>query len=138
MVRVIWTICFFFLPPWYGYNDYIESVVIEDGVTSIGLYGFQECPMKSITIPASVTSIGDFAFYKTGLTSIFIPKSVNSIGKYAFKPCLKLEAIHVSVENQASMSKEGVLFSHNETILYVCPGGKMGWYSIPFGVKTIE
>ncbi|MCD8310904.1 MAG: leucine-rich repeat domain-containing protein [Firmicutes bacterium] len=54
--------------PWgyYFYNGYVTSVVIEDGVTSIGRYAFEGCTsLTSVTIPDSVTSIGRSAFYNT-------------------------------------------------------------------------
>ena len=75
--------------PWYANKDKIESVVIEDGVTSIGANAFDGCSgLTSITIPSSVTSIGEHAFYGcSGLTSITIPSSVTSIGAYAFSGC---------------------------------------------------
>ena len=67
-------------------KDSVERVVIEDGVTSIGIFAFQYCRrLTNITIPESVTSIGDSAFrYCSSLTSITIPESVTSIGNAAF------------------------------------------------------
>ena len=45
-------------------NSNVKTVVIEDGVTSIGNYAFTYCvSLTSITIPDSVTSIGNDAFY---------------------------------------------------------------------------
>ena len=80
--------------PW-GAN--IKSVVIEDGVTSIGDYAFCECAgLTSIDIPDSVTSIGSYAFNKCkGLTSIEIPDSVRSIGYSAFSNCTDLTSIYI-------------------------------------------
>lgn len=53
----------------YSYSSYlpwgksITSVIIKDGVTSIGNYAFYNCSsLTSITIPNSVTSIGSNAF----------------------------------------------------------------------------
>jgi hypothetical protein len=81
--------------PWTNYRPDITSVVIEDGVTSIGDKAFYSCKkLSSITIPSSVTSIGDFAFYSCeGMTSITIPSSVTSIGDYAFRGCDNLATI---------------------------------------------
>ena len=74
-------------PPWYDYTDYIKTITIKDGVTSIGDWTFYKCNgLTSITIPNGVTSIGDGAFYNcSSLTSITIPNSVTSIGDYAFE-----------------------------------------------------
>ena len=67
-------------------NSNIKKVVIQEGVTSIGMSAFNDCDsLTSITIPESVTSIGNYAFESCGkLASITIPKSVTSIGAYAF------------------------------------------------------
>ena len=48
------------------YNSNIKSVVIEDGVTTIGDLAFYSCySLTSVTIPDGVTSIGSSAFYNT-------------------------------------------------------------------------
>ena len=50
--------------PWYGFRSQVKTVVIENGVTSIGNSAFYGCSsLTSVTIPNSVTSIGDLAFY---------------------------------------------------------------------------
>ena len=80
---------------WSSYDSDIVSVVIEDGVTSIGNYAFYDCEsLTSITIPDSVTNIGCGAFFNcVGLTSITIPYSVTSIGASAFEYCTSLTSI---------------------------------------------
>ena len=57
--------------PW-GCN--ITSVIINDGVTSIGSSAFVHCSgLKNVIIPDSMTIIGDAAFLEcTGLTSVYI------------------------------------------------------------------
>jgi len=76
--------------PWGTYCQDIQTVIIEDGVTSIGSYTFYNCnSLTSASIPNSVTSIGSYSFSKcTGLTSITIPNSVTSIGEFAFFGCI--------------------------------------------------
>ena len=83
--------------PWYKYNDYIVSVVIDPGVTGIGDYAFFWCDkITSVTIPDGVTSIGERAFsYCKSLTSITIPDSVASIGEHAFYWCDKLTSVTI-------------------------------------------
>ena len=110
----------YYQAPWNAYRDTIETVVIEDGVTSIGQYAFYACTsLASITIPKSVTSIGEFAFNnckalenidlpeeltkinryafaQSGLTSVTIPANVKEISKGTFKECTALENVILS------------------------------------------
>jgi hypothetical protein len=83
--------------PWVDYRSSITSLVIEEGVTSIRDYAFNELGgLKSVTIPNSVTSIGDYAFLRcTSLTSITIPSSVTSIGKGVFWGCSSLLSVTI-------------------------------------------
>ena len=76
--------------PWLNFYDVMTTVVINEGVTSIGSFAFSWCSgLTSVIIPNSVTSIGDSAFDScNGLTSITIPNSVTSIGDYAFSGCI--------------------------------------------------
>jgi hypothetical protein len=56
---------------WYPVRSDIKSVVIEEGVTSIGDLAFSGCSnMATITIPSSVTSIGTYAIACSGLQFI--------------------------------------------------------------------
>ena len=75
----------------------LTSIVIPNGVTSIGIYAFAYCTgLTSITIPNSVTNIGGGAFaYCTGLTSITIPNSVTRIGDSTFGGCSGLTNITI-------------------------------------------
>lgn len=83
------------IAPW---GESITSVIIENGVTSIGSDAFSDCiGLTSVTIPDSVTSIGSAAFYGcTGMTSVTIPDSVTSIGLFAFYGCSGLTSIDIS------------------------------------------
>ena len=105
--------------PWYSVVSSIKTIVIENGVTSIGEWAFCSFGnVTSVTIPNSITSIADGAFYDcysltsitipdsvtnigteafgfcTNLTSITIPNSVTSIGEFAFYECYNLETVH--------------------------------------------
>ena len=82
--------------PVYNNSD-VKKIVIEDGVTSIGVAAFYNCSnLTSITIPDSVIGIGAYAFSGCeGLTSITIPDSVTSIGNSAFSYCISLTSITI-------------------------------------------
>lgn len=75
--------------PWSHLGQSFTSVVIEEGVTSIGNYAFYGCSsLTTISIPGSVTTIGGRAFYScNGLTTITVPNSVTTIGEAAFAFC---------------------------------------------------
>ena len=81
--------------PFKDFRYYIKTIVINNGVTSIGDYVFYYCyNLTSITIPDSVTSIGDSSFSECEkLTSIIIPDSVTDIGTSAFILCRRLKSV---------------------------------------------
>ena len=76
----------------------IKSVVIENGIKSIGDLAFAYCySLTSVTIPDSVTIIGNEAFYScSSLTSVTIPDSVTIIGNEAFYRCSSLTSVTIS------------------------------------------
>ena len=73
----------------------MTSIVIPDGVTSIGDNAFYNCSsLTSVTIGDGVTSISYQAFIGcSSLTSITIPDSVTSISNSAFSGCSSLTDI---------------------------------------------
>lgn len=83
--------------PWDAYRNEITTVLIQDGVTTIADYAFENCELITyVSIPNSVTSIGYKAFYYcTSLVSVNIPTSVTSIGEYAFQYCDSLTTITI-------------------------------------------
>jgi len=81
--------------PWYDFRDQITSVEVQSGVTSLGMYAFEECiNLKEISLPDSITSIGASAFLKcTSLERVVIPGSVTEIPYGLFAECSKLEEV---------------------------------------------
>ena len=120
--------------PWYSRNNsYIERVVIEDGVTTIGDYSFEWCyRLSSVSIPNSVTSIGEHAFENCTLylSSVTIGNSVTSIGEYAFNGCSRLSSITIgnSVKSIGSAAFEDC--SALTAVHYT--GDEAGWCEIRF------
>lgn len=77
--------------PWNSSRVSIQSVIIGEGVTSIGDYAFYECSnLASATVPESVTSIGAYSFSSCRSLTLTIPENVTRIGEYAFYGCQKL------------------------------------------------
>ena len=140
--------------PWFSRRDSIRSVVVNQGVTSIGNSAFDGCSsLTSITIPDGVTSIGYEAFSGcSSLTSITIPDSVTFIGVgtlsggigltstegSAFEGCSSLTSIWVGEGNlNYSSDEKGVLYNKEKTELIRCPEGMSGTYVIPDSVTSI-
>jgi len=75
-------------PPWCvpeSYGSNIKSVVIEEGITSIGEMCFFGDALTSVKLPESLTKIGAFAFHDCmNLKEITIPENVSEIGDAAF------------------------------------------------------
>ena len=90
----------------------LTSIVIPEGVTSIGDYAFTSCDsLTNIIIPDGVISIGDYAFSSCdSLTSITISDSVTRIGDEAFRECRALKSITIpdSVTSIGSSAFYGV------------------------------
>ncbi len=81
--------------PWYSYLSMINTVVISDGITTVGKYAFYDCEaLLSVTIPDSVYFINSYAFYNcSSLKEIVIPNSVTKIEDFAFCSCDALSSI---------------------------------------------
>lgn len=91
--------------PWISYRYYISTIVLPNGLTSIGEYAFYGCgeyPGLNVTIPNTVTHINRYAFADCAwLLEITIPDGVVSIGEFAFEYChlMKTLVIPASVTN---------------------------------------
>lgn len=115
--------------PWHSYGSQIKTVVISNGVTSIGEYAFYLCSLTSISIPESVTSIGNYAFHRSGLASISIPDGVEKVGSSAFQGCFNLSNVSIG---RGVTEIESSLFSGCSSLTSVTiPDGvtSIGWYA---------
>lgn len=85
--------------PWESLAGVIESVVIKDGVLSVGDYAFAGCKkLKDVTIPDSVLVIGEGAFKScTNMRYVDIGTNVLAIGASAFENCENLRFGKLSV-----------------------------------------
>ena len=83
--------------PWYSSRETITTVIIQDGVTSIGNYAFYYfINLTSVTIPDSVNDIGAYAFWNCEkLINVTIPDGVTVIGDYTFYSCSSLKSVTI-------------------------------------------
>ena len=79
------------------YRKQITSVVIGNGITSVGDSAFRGCTnLESVSLPESVIRIGRSAFQSCeGLQNLTIPSKVTSIEYAAFACCYALEKIQL-------------------------------------------
>ncbi len=72
--------------PWAAYEQDFGTVVINEGVTSVGDRAFADfVSVHTVSLPQTLLSIGDYAFnccYASG--RLTVPASVTHIGRYAF------------------------------------------------------
>ena len=75
--------------------DKLEVITADmlQGYTEIGIYAFEQCPVKEITLPNTIKVIHSNAFYKTHLKKIVLPETITDIGCYAFEFCKELEEV---------------------------------------------
>lgn len=64
----------------------------------------------SVVIKEGVTSIGKYAFYATGLADITIPSSVNAIGDRAFEKCTALKNVYWLGTSKVTMTVAKVFY----------------------------
>ena len=83
--------------PWKSVRDNIISVIVEEGIVTIGEGAFINCSrLTSIMLPNSLTTIDKYAFANcSSLTSICIPNSVEKIYTGAFVGCKNVTSITI-------------------------------------------
>lgn len=114
--------------PWSSLRSSIKSIIVQEGVTSIGSYAFYYCDnLTSVTLPDSLTNIGSHVFYGCeSLAEVTIPDSTTYIGDFAFSYCEKLTGIIIP-DNVTNIGENTFLDCKNLKIV-----------TIGNGVTTIE
>lgn len=107
----------------FKYNENVKSVVIPEGVTSVG--SFSCCSaLESVTIPASVTTLKTF-YSCSSLKELNIPEGVTFIGSQFVQSCSALKAITLPT----------TLVSIGESAFWGCT--TLQEITIPEGIKKI-
>ena len=80
------------------YCENLENITISDSVNKIGNYAFQGCEkLANINIPDSVKSIGNYGTFRgcSSLKNVIIPYGVTIVGMWAFYNCTSLESVTI-------------------------------------------
>ncbi|MBD5228668.1 MAG: leucine-rich repeat protein [Bacteroidales bacterium] len=86
----------------------MTSLVISEGITSIGSYGLYNTGLTELVIPATVTSMGDHAISGNSyLKSVTIKAELNEIPDYCFDNCKVLSEINIP-ESVVRIGKYGL------------------------------
>ena len=97
----------------------LTSVVIPEGITSIGSYAFYSSSLTSVSLPSTLTAITTYCFYDCdGLTSIVIPEGVTSIGYRAFYNSGNLAAI--TVPDTVTAIDSGAFSNCSSSLILYC------------------
>lgn len=148
--------------PWYSKRGSIQSVVMEDGVTILGSFAFQNCyTLASVSLPASLKQINSYCFQQCtalleielpeGLTeigravfnlcplkAIHLPATLTNLGAVAFYGCTALNTITVAAGNPAYTIQDGILYDIGITTLFLCPAGRTEPLVIPDTVTLLR
>lgn len=113
-------------PPWR--ESFVRSLVIEEGVTSIGQFAFQSLEsLTEVSLPESLASIGWSAFARCSkLKEVVIPRGVTEVYGGAFSDCDQLTAVRF-LGDAPSLPYAGSLapFPVGATLYYL--QGRSGW-----------
>ncbi len=113
---------------WEMYLDRIQTLVVEEGVTTIGAEAFSDCPnLTKVVLPSSLTTIGNDAFADcTALEEITLPDSVTKLESGIFTRCTSLKKAKLS----DSLTKLG------EQLFYGCTS--LTEVSLPTGLRVLS
>ena len=108
--------------PWNAETEYIKTVTVSDGITSVGAYAFAGIAgLKEIYLPDSLVMIGRNAFDGcSGLSAVVLPDSIEKMGFQAFANCTALsdinlplnwkECVSTSTNNNITSDNTGHIF----------------------------
>ena len=108
------------------YNNYVDTLIIADGVETIGKNAFQYCyNLKNVELPSTIKIIADQAFNNCdALKRIELPSSLDSIGYDAFYSCDNLMIVVSKIQTPFAINTDVFVNngSKSDAILYVPVG----------------
>lgn len=98
--------------PFYGNTD-IKSVKMENGITNIGAYLFENCKnIEEVTFSENIRIIGSYAFVNcSSLKNVILPDTVTNFSEGAFSGCGRLESVIMPEKSDFFVTMEPYVFS---------------------------
>ena len=120
--------------PWKYCYDMIQRVVVEEGVTYLGVESLSDLRnATALSLPDSLTSIGQAALCGFGGTEIVVPDKVTCIDNFAFNGCDNLKTITLP----AGLQNIGICFIECDALKTINFGGTMEqWLACGGGQST--
>ena len=83
--------------PWADCRDMIEKITIDNGVTNVGSYAFNDCTeLYSVSLAKTCTRIGSHAFSGCKrLYTMVLPQQLTMLDSYAFDGCTRLDYVEL-------------------------------------------
>lgn len=108
--------------PWKYCYDMIRRVVVEEGVTYLGVESLSDLRnATALSLPDSLTSIGRAALCGFGGTEIIVPDNVTCIDNFAFNGCDNLKTVSLP----AGLQNIGICFIECDALKTINFGGTM-------------
>ena len=106
------------------------SVSLPDSLQSIGAYAFSSSLkyVKTLELPQSISIIGDYAFASTGLKHISLPSQTTSLPTGTFSGCSSLASVTIP-KNLTSINKDSFYMCSALTDVYY-EGSAVDWGSM--------
>ena len=110
--------------PWKAFESDIKTVIVDEGVTSIGDYAFIHFTnLRKLSLPTSLDSIGNFAFrYCYYIDTLALPEGLTKVGNGAFYGCYGTSSLNLP-STLTSVGSDAFAYMATVTSPLVIPAG---------------
>lgn len=114
--------------PWRQHGSAIKTVIIQEGITTIGNGAFEDiATLETVELASSIESLGSYSFKGcSALLKIELPPSIKTIGHNAFEGCISLKQITIPTH------VKNIPYSAFENCV------NLERISLPMGLETID
>lgn len=120
-------------------NDALKEAILPDCMTEMDKQFFSRCTsLEKVKLPEKLETLNLTMFGDTPLKNVTIPSGTKTVVTAGFNGLLSLENVYVEDGNESFVSKDGVLFDKDMSVLILYPEAKENrTYTVPEGVKSI-